>query len=412
MGCAPSSARTVSLNNAPSTKSEQETEQTAVPAGKVKKENEKDKKKALEIRDLEDTESDYSLIKTDLETITTLMDFLKGLENYATVEVIDDKLRRLSFFYDPIQEEAKSKQLADFLADINYPDLYMKIQRQVHKSYDVFHWKSREDLLGLLAVYSATSVLWNTCDASAKMCKKVGEAGIVEVIIEELEKLRDYAVTPVRDQYRDMYLRSLLATTHNVIRNCHDNRGYFRDAGAVQLLQHYLGMDKILYRSYALLTLSFVVNDDENDKINTGTENVEFFMGMLQSAVESENHRSQKESPFHVTELVAGMTKLAVNDANKVKFVEQGVLPHLVKLLKPDCIIKEQRLAATALWTLAFHDDNKNKIKNEEGCVEALEKLQQSRIRNSERPVKVHCGKSEIKKSKALSRRLCQGVVT
>ena len=38
----------------------------------------------------------------------------------------------------------------------------------------------------------------------------------------------------------------------------------------------------------------------------------------------------------------------------------------------------EQQAAARTLWTLAFDKDAKERIKEEEGCVEALEKLSES----------------------------------
>ncbi|XP_077984869.1 uncharacterized protein LOC144439456 [Glandiceps talaboti] len=378
MGTASSSSRSVDL-----TKLNKETspESTKNKMQLTKKEGDPDSPISEaannSVPDTTDAECDYSLIENDLEAITKIIDFLKAQTDYAIPEVIDEKFRRLSFFYDPVKEEEKTAQVANFLAD-HYPEIYVNVQHQLHSDYDIFNAKTRDELLGLLAAYLSTSVLWNTCDAAPKMCREVGKAGIIGLIIEDLKELKDYAVAVVRHQYKDLYLRSLLATLHNIIRNCLDNRGYFRDAGAVPLLQHYLGMENILYRTYALLTLSYIVNEDENDKINTGTENLEFFVRLLKSAVEAENHRSTEHSSFHVTELMAGMIKLAVNDSNKVRFVDQGVLPHLVKLLQPNCTIKEQRLAATLLWTLAFYEDNKNKIRNEKRCIEGLERLQRS----------------------------------
>ncbi|XP_006816972.2 uncharacterized protein LOC100367365 [Saccoglossus kowalevskii] len=232
--------------------------------------------------------------------------------------------------------------------------------------------------MALYSCYCATSVLWNTCDASPKMCKEVGKAGIIAIIVEDLKAFKAYSTSTSTHELTDRYLGSLLATTHNIVRNYDGNRHYARDAGAVKLLQHYLALEKILYRSYALLSLSYIVNEKENDKINTGNENIQFFVDMLESAVEATDHRETVHNGFHTTELVAGMTKLAVNDSNKMKLVEQGILPPLYKLLQSDCTHDEQRLAACALWTLAFKKENVDKIRKYPGVVDALSKLQKS----------------------------------
>ncbi|XP_077984641.1 uncharacterized protein LOC144439241 [Glandiceps talaboti] len=358
MGCAPSSSKSVvaATSSAPGTL-----------------ESATDSQKAGECTPLVE-KIDYSLIEDKLPRIDELLKYLREQEDYANQELLDQKLARLTdSFYSPTGDLEKFLQFSNYLAEHGIPALYTKIFHQCH-NFDILTWKNEKDVLGLMGCYLATAVLWNTCDSSPIMCRNVGQAGIIELIVGDLRNLKEYAVAKKRDEYKDLYLESLLATLHNVIRLYIDNRGYFRDAGAVELLQHYLGMESVLYRAYALLTLSYIVNEDENHRINTGDENIEFLIKLLKSALETKDHR-EKEHSFHSTELVSGMTKLAVNDSNKVKFVELGVLPHLVKLLQPNCTLEEQRLAATTLWTLAFHKDNKNKILNEEGCYKALETL-------------------------------------
>ncbi|XP_070554353.1 uncharacterized protein [Ptychodera flava] len=356
MGCAPSTAEGVIVSKT--------TPQERAP---TKEEYDTDNKPET---------LDFSLIEDNTSNIDDILSYLRRQEDYAGETILDEKLVRLSEgFYNPSDEKI-FPVYANYLAVHGYPQLYVKIFNKLH-SYDFLDRNTKKDTFALIGCYLATSVLWNTCDSSPVMCREVGKAGIIELMMGDLGALKEYAVVKERDEYKDAYLEGLLATLHNIIRLYIDNRGYFRNAGAVEILQYYLHMEKILYRTYALLTLSFIVNDDENHRINTGNENLEFLVTLLKSALESKDHR-EKEYLFHSTELVAGITKLAVNDQNKVKLVNAGVLKPLVKMLQDECTVKENLLAATAVWTLAFHKENKNNIQNEDGCVEALEKLQKS----------------------------------
>ncbi|XP_070553248.1 uncharacterized protein [Ptychodera flava] len=363
MGCSPSSARQV---NAAELKHEPLEGETA---GDVEGRNQEG--------EVDDGPPDYSLIEKDLTSIDNVLEFLSNEVNLTADESkseILNRLMQLHELYDLSESAEKHEQFANYLVQGDYPTLYIKMHKQWHSTM-------HENQAGQMSFWGyvgaleiATMVLGNTCDSSPKMCRTVGKAGLVKILIEELEQMKGYASQSERDERKESYLEAVLSTLHNAIRLCNDNRGYFRDAGAVSLFQFYLELDNLLYRALALLTLSYIIDDEENDKINAGNENIEFLVALLKSAVAAEDHREQ-EHGFHVTELVDGMTKLAFNDVNKVTFVEVGVLPLLVQLLQDGNSLEEQRLSATALWTLAFHKDNKDKIRKAKGCVKALERL-------------------------------------
>ncbi|XP_070554354.1 uncharacterized protein [Ptychodera flava] len=320
---------------------------------------------------------DFSLIGANISEIDEILNFLQ-IQNLYAKEIVFEKLQQLYEGFYEYWEEKSFYVFANYLATHGYPQLYVKIFNQLH-SYDFFGGNSDEGSSAVYGCHLATLVLCNTCDASPVMCREVGKAGIIELMIGDLVALKEYATLEEKDDdtVKYDYLKTLLTTVYNSIRLYTDNRGCFRDAGAVELLQYYLHMENILYRTCALLTLSFIVNDDENHRINTGNENLQFLVKSLKSALKSDDHRDKKHL-FHSTELVAGITKLAANDKNTVKLVDLGVLKPLVKMLQDDCSVKENFLAATAIWTLAFHEENRKKILSETGCVEALEKLQKS----------------------------------
>ncbi|XP_002733107.1 uncharacterized protein LOC100368265 [Saccoglossus kowalevskii] len=73
-------------------------------------------------------------------------------------------------------------------------------------------------------------------------------------------------------------------------------------------------------------------------------------------------------------ELVQGMSSLVNHDKNKQIIVKQKGLKLLVKLMK-EGDDKETYWATRCVWTLAFDDDNKEKIKKEPNAISTLEKL-------------------------------------
>nr|XP_006816976.1 PREDICTED: uncharacterized protein LOC100367825 [Saccoglossus kowalevskii] len=228
----------------------------------------------------------------------------------------------------------------------------------------------------------AKVVLWNAADCSPRMCWEIGKYGIIEILLSQL-KQPEYAPNKLTgtENYSsinaDRVVRSTTGILHNVIRNCLDNRHHFREANAVELLSKYIHCKHATIQAVSVLILAYIVKDEEVDKISTGDEIIKFLLLVYADALNGDEHMSPMYM-FEVTEIVDGLIYLAANDANKVKFVNNDVLPLLVATLTSECSTEEHCLAATAIWTLAFHADNKDRIRKEEGCLEALTKLQHS----------------------------------
>ncbi|XP_077984442.1 uncharacterized protein LOC144439066 [Glandiceps talaboti] len=205
-------------------------------------------------------EIDYSLIEDDLPRIDKLLQNLREQEDYADREFLNEKLGLLiDGLYTPSSsgDSEEFLQFSNYLAENGYPALYTKIFHQCH-NFDILGLKNEKDKFGLIGCYMATEVLYNTCDSSVRMCRDVGKAGIIKLMLGELRELKEYANATERDEYKDLYLEMLLATLHNIIKLYNGNRRYFRNAGAVKLLEQYLQMKSVVYRSYALLILSYI----------------------------------------------------------------------------------------------------------------------------------------------------------
>ncbi|KAL9979646.1 hypothetical protein ACROYT_G017336 [Oculina patagonica] len=93
---------------------------------------------------------------------------------------------------------------------------------------------------------------------------------------------------------------------------------------------------------------------------------------MLRKAVDATSHRYLN---FAARELAHGLAKIAVNDNNKKTIVKCGAIPVLVKLLQNAKYDVEKINACNLLWTLAFDEENRKQIKNDESAIPELKKL-------------------------------------
>jgi len=112
-----------------------------------------------------------------------------------------------------------------------------------------------------------------------------------------------------------------------------------------------------------------VINEDENEALNSDESTFQFIHKLLSSALKGKEHRSLSTG-FSADEVVAALDKLAANDNNKYRIVKSGFLPMYVQLLQPDCKLSELTEATQGIWILAFkcRDD----ILKEPGCVEGI----------------------------------------
>ena len=129
----------------------------------------------------------------------------------------------------------------------------------------------------------------------------------------------------------------------------------------------------------SLLTLAYLVDENTNHLILADENLLSFIITLLDEAWQSEDRHS---NGYSAKELAEGLSHLAINDANKTILGQNGVIPVLISVIKTSNEDEEKASATRALWMLAFDDNNKEKVRQEEGAMNILHQLQQSR--NSE----------------------------
>ena len=126
----------------------------------------------------------------------------------------------------------------------------------------------------------------------------------------------------------------------------------------------------------SLLTLAYLVDENTNHLILADENLLSFIITLLDGACRWEDRR--RCYGFSSKELAEGVSYLAINDTNMNILGQNGVIPVLISVIKTSNEDEEKASATRALWMLAFDNNNKEKVRQEEGAMDILHQLQQS----------------------------------
>ncbi|XP_078616213.1 uncharacterized protein LOC144884636 [Branchiostoma floridae x Branchiostoma japonicum] len=211
-------------------------------------------------------------------------------------------------------------------------------------------------------LYASYVCCHNFTGSSPKFSEESGKAGIIPVLLHDLQVFKEKWTRIKRCK---LIVTSAIATLYNMSKVA-GNRAFFTDAKAIESLIPYLQVDSVLLKTYATLTLTYVI-DEEYMRFVTDPSVVAFIIDVFTSAVDDEKKSYTVDNvTYTADELAMGIERLAVNDTpddnNKLTLVAEGVLPPLFKLMT-EGDEEEQLHAIRAVSQLAFHPDNKEKIR-------------------------------------------------
>ena len=206
---------------------------------------------------------------------------------------------------------------------------------------------------------------WNGTDANEKFCTKVMENGVYVNILTYLNS--DVLKTQDQESIRKVYLvKGLLGILHNLCQRSSKSRALLRENNAVNIVKAYGNFKNTMVSCKSLMVLAHIVNEEENDIINSDDQPIIFMLKILKDTLKNKEHMSKKYG-YRSIEILEVLNRLAVTDSNKMKMVKHGALEHYAKLLETSCSAKEQALSAKGLWTLAFKA--KDAILTDKGCM-------------------------------------------
>ena len=223
-------------------------------------------------------------------------------------------------------------------------------------------------------------IIQNFSDFHQGFCSACAGAGIISMCFEIVKQI-DAENSNWEEEDEDSELVTIIdgsiGILHNISRRLRDRELF---ANREQTLLYFAKKNVPTIAALSLLTLAYLVDENTNHLILADENLLSFLITLLDEAWQSEDRRST--ALFSAKELAEGLSHLAINDANKNILGQNGIIPVLISVIKTSNEDEEKASATRALWMLAFDDNNKKEIRQEEGAIDILHQLQQSK--NSE----------------------------
>uniref|UniRef100_A0A2C9JLY3 TIR domain-containing protein n=1 Tax=Biomphalaria glabrata TaxID=6526 RepID=A0A2C9JLY3_BIOGL len=275
------------------------------------------------------------------EKLTLIVTELKNMEEYHHGDGMKYQKVIGDMYWD---YPAEREDIGNFLADLGYAEITITMLRQMN-SLGIF---KNDDIW--FPTYYTYNTCWNYSDASEKLARYLAETGAVKLMTMNLGH------KPYLDNMhsKNVYyvLKASLSTLHNIAR-CTGVKHHFKD---IKTAEGSYWSQNVLVTSHVSDTIKNIVN-------------------WIHKALE--NKQKRRYRGFTPWELTQGLSKLAVNDSNKAKIIEEGALSDFTQMLR-HTDPREQSSAAECLWTLAFDKTVRQTIVESPDLVPALEELKNS----------------------------------
>ena len=82
--------------------------------------------------------------------------------------------------------------------------------------------------------------------------------------------------------------------------------------------------------------------------------------------------------------VVTAINRYAVCESNKARLVRRNLLGHYTQLMGRGCSEEEHMVAAKGVWSLAFNDENRSRMRQDTPCLEG-------EVSSFARRLVVHC---------------------
>ncbi|XP_052267989.1 uncharacterized protein LOC127869450 isoform X1 [Dreissena polymorpha] len=259
--------------------------------------------------------------------------------------------------YVPLREA-----IGDCLADNNYAVVSMRMLKSLN-SVGIF---KNDDIW--FPTYYTYNTMWNISDASAKLAKNLADNDAVKLLT--LNCGHKPYLQALHSKNVFYVVKASLSILHNIAR-ASGMKPLFEENKTGETIMPFLESEDDMLKILATLTIAHIVDEEENKTLITETGTIKCIVSWLGNALDSARRRFKGFTPQELTE---GLNKLAVNDSNKMKIIEEDALPQFIKMLKHEDV-REQSSAARIVWTLAFDKDVRQKLVENEELMTLLKKL-------------------------------------
>ena len=350
-------------------------------------------KKASPNDTLETYKAKYPDQAEDLETMLERLQALKNFvaknlndpEDYATLgkQTIEGLFETSVHTFESAgtQEEKDFITLIEFTIDVGGAEQLKRFVQHCFKkfSYLINEESDDEEETDNYTCYDCLSntlaAIQNFSDFHQGFCSACAGAGIISMCFEIVKQI-DAENSNWEEEDEDSELVTIIDNSigilHNISRRLRDRELF---ANREQTLLYFAKKKVPAIAAESLLTLAYLVDENTNHLILADKNLLSFIITLLDEAWQSEDRHS---NGYSAKELAEGLSHLAINDANKNILGQNGIIPVLISVIKTSNEDEEKASATRALWMLAFDDNNKKEIRQEEGAMDILHQLQQS----------------------------------
>ncbi|XP_052786989.1 uncharacterized protein LOC128222153 isoform X2 [Mya arenaria] len=262
--------------------------------------------------------------------------------------------------YTPLREN-----IGDCLADNRYGEISMKMLKTLN-SLGIF---KNDDVW--FPTYYTYNTMWNFTDASSKLAKALSDNDAVRLLT--LNCGHKPYISALHSKNVFYVIKASLSILHNIGRNS-GMKHLFDENKTSETIMPFLEAEDDMLKILATLTIVHIVEEEENKALIIETGTIHCIVDWIDKALGVPRRRFRGFTPWELTE---GLNKLAVNDSNKMKIIEENALPSFLKMLQHEDV-REQSSAARVIWTLAFDKDVRKQFLNNEELMTILQKLTES----------------------------------
>ena len=320
----------------------------------------------------------FRMVLNVVEKMNNLVQF--GVKSTRNLNEAKDALEE---FVDTSKIDHTWKILGDFMADINAAKTLTKVMSELYGNYrnmvDDLQGTDTPAATAQLNVFGLTMSLLDLSDKSIPFTVSCAANGLIPVLMEFsmalAAKLSDQGYNWDQMNLTGKLFTQTLGTLHNIAQRVENRVQCSKIKSMVPTLLDWTTTKGHFWGVLALLTLSFIIDEENNHLLNAKEDVLNFMVELLDDTLEQSNRRSLGYSS---TELAEGLIQIAANDSNKRLLAELGVIPVLKKMLHSANNEQEQASAAKALYVLSFNEQNRKEIETESETMEILHRLSKS----------------------------------